>query len=116
MGPGTESVGPGATRRIEEATTQAWQTIWPAVLGVATDPRADWRALWSGYVDTFVEGIRRVPGGLAIRRAMRALPELQVIDRRDNERLARQLAVALERRGVDLPRARLATLIFAGSK
>ena len=74
------------------------------------DPRSDWRVLWVAYVDTFVGGIRAVPGGLAIRRAMRALPELQAIDRQDNERLARQLAAALARRGGGLPRARLATM------
>jgi AcrR family transcriptional regulator len=72
-----------------------------------SDPHTSWRTLWAAYIDTFVGGIRRVPGGLAIRRAMRALPELQAIDRQDNERLARQLAAAIERRGVGLPRSRL---------
>jgi AcrR family transcriptional regulator len=72
-----------------------------------SDPRASWRTLWTAYIDTFVRGIRRIPGGLAIRRAMRALPELQAIDRQDNERLARQLAAAIERRGVGLPRSGL---------
>lgn len=75
-----------------------------------SDARNDWRKLWVEYVDTFVNGIRRTPGGLAIRRAMRALPELQRIDRQDNERLARQLAIALERRGVRLPRRHLTTV------
>ena len=71
------------------------------------DPGTDWRGLWTAYIDTFVAGILRAPGGLAIRRAMRALPELQAIDRRDNERLACQLARALELRGTGLPRTRL---------
>ena len=71
------------------------------------DPQSDWRAVWAAYINRFVEGIRTVPGGLAVRRAMRALPELQALDRRDNERLADQLAGALERRGVGVPRARL---------
>lgn len=74
------------------------------------DPDTDWHDLWAAYIDTFVDGIRSAPGGLAIRRAMRALPELQAIDRRDNERLARQLARALERRGTGLPRGRLAIM------
>lgn len=74
------------------------------------DPRAGWRTLWTAYIDAFVDGIRRAPGGLAIRRAMRALPELRAIDARDNARLARQLAAALGRRGVGLSRGRLATM------
>ena len=52
------------------------------------DPRQDLQELWKSYIDRFVDGIRRAPGGLALRRAMRALPELQAIDQRDNERLA----------------------------
>jgi len=71
------------------------------------DPSADWRALWSQYIDTFVDGIRTIPGGLAIRRAMRAFPELRAVDRFDNERLARQLATALAARGVRVSRRQL---------
>lgn len=74
------------------------------------DPRLDLHELWTSYIDAFVDGIRRAPGGLAIRRAMRALPELQSVDRRDNERLARQLALALHRRGTGLSRPRLAVM------
>jgi AcrR family transcriptional regulator len=75
-----------------------------------SDPRADWRMAWAAYVDTFVDGIRRTPGALAVRRAMRAVPELQALDRNDNERLARELAVAIERRGVAVPRSRLTVM------
>jgi AcrR family transcriptional regulator len=96
-------------RGVAERLAEEWDGWFDGFEALA-DPGADWRELWTGYVDTFVDGIRRVPGGLAIRRAMRALPELQAIDRRDNDRLARQLAAALERRGVALPRARLATV------
>ncbi len=63
------------------------------------DPSTDLRELWARYIETFVRNIRRIPGGLALRRAMLAIPELQAIDRRDNERLADQLAAALTRRG-----------------
>ena len=93
---------------VAERLAEEWDG-WFDGFRALSDSDSDLPALWSGYVDTFVGGIRRVPGGLAIRRAMRALPELQAIDRRDNQRLARQLAAVLERRGVALPRPRLAT-------
>lgn len=91
---------------LAERLAEEWDR-WFDGFRALSDPRSDWRALWSAYVDTFVTGIRAAPGGLAIRRAMRALPELEAIERRDNERLARQLASALARRGVALSRARL---------
>lgn len=92
---------------VAERLAEEWDGWFDGFRALA-DPRADWQPLWTGYVYRFVDGIRRVPGGLAIRRAMRALPELQAIDRRDSARLARQLAAAMERRGVQLPRVRLA--------
>lgn len=95
------------------AVAERMAAEWDAWLGEFEElavPGSDWRLLWSTYIDRFVVGIRGTPGGLAIRRAMRALPELQAIDRRDNERLARQLAVAFARRGVRLTRRRLVTV------
>jgi len=94
---------------VAERLTKEWDA-WFEGFRAVSDPRLSWRTFVVAYVDTFVDGIRRVPGGLAIRRAMRALPELQAIDRRDNERLARQLAAALKRRGVVVPRSRLTTM------
>lgn len=94
---------------VAERLALEWDE-WFDGFGALADRRRDWRELWTGYVDTFIAGIRRVSGGLAVRRAMRALPELQAIDRRDNQRLARQLASALARRGVDVPHARLTTM------
>lgn len=91
---------------LAERLAEEWDRWFDGFRGLS-DPGADWRALWSAYVDTFVDGIHRTPGGLAIRRAMRALPELQILERGDNERLARQLAAALARRGVALSRSRL---------
>lgn len=95
------------------AVAEGMAAEWDAWLGEFEElavPGSEWRVLWSTYIDRFVDGIRCAPGGLAIRRAMRALPELQAIDRRDNERLARRLAAALARRGVRLPRRRLLTM------
>jgi len=80
---------------------------WLAEFHELADPASDWCEVWSTYVDRFMDGIRSTPGGTAIRRAMRALPELQAIDRRDNEHLAAQLAAALARRGTPIPRRRL---------
>lgn len=71
------------------------------------DPSRDLRGLWNTYIDAFIDGIRRTPGGLAIRRAMRVTPELQAVDRADAERLAASLAAALARRGDPRPRAEL---------
>jgi AcrR family transcriptional regulator len=79
---------------VAERLAAEWDGWFDGFRALA-DPRAGWRTLWVAYVDKFVQGIRSVPGGLAIRRAMRALPELQAIDRQDNERLARELAAAL---------------------
>ena len=94
---------------VAERLADEWDG-WFEGFRALSDPRFSLRTLWVAYIGTFVDGIRRVPGGLAIRRAMRALPELQAIDRQDNERLARQLAAAIERRGVAVPRSRLTTM------
>jgi AcrR family transcriptional regulator len=94
---------------VAERLAEEWDS-WFDGFRALSDPHTNWRTLWTAYIDTFVDGIRRVPGGLAIRRAMRALPELRAIDRQDNERLARQLAAAIERRGLGLPRNRLTTM------
>lgn len=91
---------------VAERMTAEWDG-WLEGFADLADPAIDWRVAWSAYIDRFMHGIRSTPGGTAIRRAMRALPELQVIDRHDNERLAEQLAAALARRGTRLPRRRL---------
>lgn len=79
---------------------------WFEGFAALTDRRRDWRPLWDRYIDTFIAGARAQPGGVAIRRVMRASPELHAIDQEDNELLARQLARAAARR-LDLPPARL---------
>jgi AcrR family transcriptional regulator len=94
---------------VAERLAEEWDG-WFEGFRELSDPRSNWRTLWVAYMGTFVEGVRRVPGGLAIRRAMRALPELQAVDRQDNERLARQLAAAIERRGVVASRGQLTTM------
>jgi AcrR family transcriptional regulator len=94
---------------VAERMVQEWDR-WFEGFAVLADPRRDWRPLWDQYIDTFIAGARAQPGGVAIRRAMRALPELHAIDQEDNERLARQLARAVAQRGVGIPPARLMTV------
>ncbi len=91
---------------LAERMANEWNG-WFEKFEAIADPANDWRPLWDGYIDVFIDGIRATPGALAIRRAMRALPELHAIDRDDNERLARQLAAALRRRGTGAARGRL---------
>jgi AcrR family transcriptional regulator len=94
---------------LAERLAKEWDA-WFGDFRAYTDPNSDWREVWTRDIDAFVDGIRRAPGGLAIRRAMRAMPELRAIDARDNERLARHLAAAWVLRGVGLSRRRLATM------
>ncbi len=79
--------------------TEEWDP-WFQGFEELTDPDRDWRLLWSAYVDRFFNGVRALPGGIAVRRAMRALPELHALDQQDNERLALALAEALRHRGL----------------
>jgi AcrR family transcriptional regulator len=62
------------------------------------DPCSDWRVIWCRLIDAYVRGIQALPGGLAVRRAMQAVPELRVLDQEDNASLARQVADNLARR------------------
>jgi AcrR family transcriptional regulator len=94
---------------MAERMTEEWDS-WFGGFEALADPGRDWREVWREAIDAFVSGIRRTPGAAAIRRTMRAVPELHRIDQEDNERLAAELAVALRRRGVELPRARLLLL------
>ena len=50
------------------------------------------RSIWPEYLRRFIRTVEGEPGALAVRRAMMAMPELRVIDRADNERLANALA------------------------
>lgn len=64
------------------------------------DPGSDWRRGWDAQIRRFAAGLRALPGGLAVRRAMQASPELRAIDQDDNARLAARLATALHARGL----------------
>lgn len=71
------------------------------------DPERDLWQTYEALIDRFVKRIRTQNGGIAIRRAMQASPELRNVERRDNDRLADFFAKALRRRGVGIPPARL---------
>ena len=66
------------------------------------DPDADLAHEWERAILRFYEGVRALPGGTAVRRAMHASPELRALDLEDNERLARALARGLLARGARL--------------
>jgi len=62
--------------------------------------------LWDGYM----RGAGKIAGFVAIRRALQATPELREVENRVNVRLAEELAVALRRRGIELPRRQMTAL------
>jgi AcrR family transcriptional regulator len=68
-----------------------------------SDPDRDLAQAFAVIVDRYVEKVQRQPGGVAIRRAMQAIPELNEIERRDNDGLAKQFADAMRRRGNKAP-------------
>jgi len=71
------------------------------------DAECDGWETYEALIDRFVARIKRQPGGMAVRRAMQAVPELRHVERRDNDGLAKSFAEALHKRGVGLPRKRL---------
>jgi len=91
---------------LAERMTREWDRWFDGFAALA-DPAADWERIWEAAIERFYTGVRGLPGGTAVRRAMQAVPALRAIDQRDNARLARTLAGVLRRRGVSLPPARL---------
>lgn len=78
-----------ATRAMEQ-----WNT-WFGEVGSLADPRVSLEAVWGRLIDAYAKGMREMPGGLALRRAMRADAQLRALDDRDNEQLAQQVAEVL---------------------
>lgn len=81
---------------LAERMVAEWET-WFKSFDDALAQGGSLESIWSDYIDTFVEGIRELPGGLAVRRAMYAAPELREIDQKDNARFAERLGAALNR-------------------
>ncbi len=67
----------------------------------------DWREVLRGYSAEYARRTAELPGFVAIRKAISALPELRAVDRRADRTLARQFAKAAQRRGVKAPRRQL---------
>ena len=67
---------------------------------------SDWRTGLERATRGLFERFRELPGHAAIRRAVRAVPELYALDQRDNERIAEAWARALRRQAHGLPLAR----------
>ena len=67
---------------------------------------ADWREALEHATRRLYERLRTRPGHAAIRRAMRAVPELYALDQQDNARLARMYAQDLRQIAPDLAPAR----------
>lgn len=64
------------------------------------DPDRDWCEEWCRLVDAYIEALESEPAGLAIRRAVQALPELRGVDWSEMQRTISSLANALDRRGI----------------
>lgn len=73
---------------------------------------SDWRQLISLMIDNLVALGSQEPALTQIRSAMRASPELQVLELESDKRIAAQLANALEKRGIKLDRKTLEIKVF----
>ncbi len=100
-----------AQRAIEQ-----WGT-WFGEVELLADPRVRLEAVWPRLIDAYVRGIRALPAGLALRRAMRADDQLRVLDDRDNAVLAARVAQVLKLRwpGASASALRSATRVLLES-
>jgi len=88
----------------ERAVTE-WDA-WADAELAKLDGSEDWRPGLEHATRGLLETLRELPGHAAIRRAMRAVPELFVLDQEDNARMAGTFAQALRRIEPKLPPAR----------
>jgi AcrR family transcriptional regulator len=84
----------------ERAMTE-WDA-WAEAELAKLDDREDWRPAVEHATRGLLETLRGLPGHTAIRRAMRAVPELYALDQEDNARMAGTYAQALRRLAPDL--------------
>jgi AcrR family transcriptional regulator len=70
------------------------------------DGDGDWRTAVEHATRGLLQRVRELPGHAAIRRAMRAVPELYLLDQQDNVRLAEAFAHALRQAEPELAPAR----------
>ena len=88
---------------LAERHADEWQLSFGALLLSMRDPKQSALDAWVRVLDAYVAYLEEKPGRSAIRRAVRALPQLQVVDLNENDALSQQITSALEERGVDQP-------------
>jgi AcrR family transcriptional regulator len=85
---------------LYERHLAAWEPHFDDTLRDLADPSENPLDAWDAMIDRYVKFLE-MDAGRAIRRSVQALPELSDIDRLDNDRGAKQVAVALQARGVE---------------
>ena len=90
-----------------ERQADQWQESFGGLLATMRDPKESALDVWERILDAYVAFLEGKRGRSAIRRAMQALPQLCEVNRRDNDFLSREVALALKARGVQQPLARL---------
>ena len=95
----------GVLVALGERVVAEWDA-WAELELAKLDGRKDWRPIVESATWAFFERVRDQPGNAAIRRAMRAVPELLVLDQQDNARLSEAYARALRRVAPCLARGR----------
>jgi len=88
----------------ERAVTE-WDA-WAEEELAKLDGLDDWRPSLEHATRGLLQTLPELPGHAAIRRAMRAVPEIYVLDQKDNARMAGIVARALRRVAPELPPAR----------
>ena len=91
---------------LYERHMAAWDPHFEDTLRALADPQEDPLNAWDTLIDRYVKFLEK-DAGRAIRRSVQALPELSDIDRLDNDRGAKQVAAALQARGVKAGQDRL---------
>jgi AcrR family transcriptional regulator len=90
-----------------ERQADQWQESFGGLIATMRDPNQRALDAWERILDAYVAFLEGKRGRSAIRRAMQALPQLCEVNRRDNDFLSREIALALKARGVQQPLARL---------
>lgn len=103
---------------LAERVARVWRGRL-AIIAHEIETGRDLQELWRANLPEFVATVQRAPGALAIRKAMRVVPELQAIDDADSAALADLLGAALTKRLPHLSAARAnaaaRTLIESGA-
>jgi len=84
-----------------------WQESFGGLIAAMRDPKESALDVWGRILDAYVAFLEGKRGHSAIRRAMQVLPQLCEVNRRDNDFLSREVALALKARGVRQSLARL---------